>query len=81
MLSFAIYWGWLLGDTWVYSPAHLDLSVHFHIQLPRAGFYAEKCRERGKVGSSIFTDSEERNECQETQEQELVAIKLGEAVT
>lgn len=38
-------------------------------------------RERGKVGSSIFAGSEEMNECQETQEKELVAIKLGETVT
>lgn len=38
-------------------------------------------RERGMVGSSLFADSEERYECQETQEQELVAIRLGETVT
>lgn len=49
--------------------------------MASGGAGAVSARERGKVGSRVFADSQERNECQETQEQELVAIRLGETVT
>lgn len=39
----ALMRGWLLGGTWVYPPAHQDMS-ECAVQLPWAGFYAEKLR-------------------------------------
>lgn len=40
-----------------------------------------ECKREGQGGQQHFAESEERNECQETQEQELVAVRLGETVT
>lgn len=41
---------WLLGGTWVYPPAHQDIS-RYAIQPPWAGFYAEKLRVPRPSGS------------------------------